>query len=334
MPGPICFGRGGTRPTLADANALLGRLDAASLAGASGAGDLASVREAFARALGEPLGLDPIDAAAAVVRVADARMAGAVRMVSVSLGADPRDFSLFAFGGAGPLHAASIARELGVPTVLVPPRPGITNALGCLVAELRHDFVDTFDRALDALDPSELHARLRARVAEGERLVRSHGAALVGVRHALAVDMRFVGQTHLLRVPLASLTPSIETLRQAFEAAYLARFRVELDDIRAAVVNVVVSVVGERAEVDPGTLIDARGRAGSLDGARVGERDVHVGGAFHRTPVYRRERLPLDARVDGPAVVEQMDATTLVPPGDSLVGDVHGNLLLHVGGAS
>jgi len=338
VPGPICFGRGGTRPTIADANALLGRLDVAGLAGAGGGNgertrdDRDRLADVFARELGAPLGLDAVDAAAAVLRVADTRMAGAVRMVSVSLGADPRDFSLFAFGGAGPLHAAAIARELGVPTVLVPPRPGITNALGCLVADLRHDFVDTFDRPLDALDPSELHARLAARVADGERLVRGHGATLVGLRHTLAVDMRFIGQTHLLRVPLASATPSVDELRQTFEAAYLARFRVALDDIRAALVNVVVSVIGVRPDIDADGLLDPAERRGTIDEAQLGERDVRVGGAWHRTPVYRRERLPLDARIAGPAVIEQMDTTTLLPPGDRIDGDARGNLILHVGG--
>ena len=134
------------RPTITDANLLLGRLDPARFPGP------AHVRAIFADALGRPLGLTPEEAAAAVLRIADTRMANAIRMVSLSLGADPRDFTLFAFGGAGPLHAAALARELGLPRVLVPARPGITNALGCVVADLRHDFVRTLSRPLAALD--------------------------------------------------------------------------------------------------------------------------------------------------------------------------------------
>ena len=142
-PGPIAYGRGGTPPTITDANLLLGRLDPARFP--------APPRSApSSPTLGAPLGLDPEAAAEAVLRIADTRMAGAIRMVSLSLGADPRDFTLFAFGGAGPLHAAALARELGLPRVLVPARPGITNALGCVVADLRHDFVRTLNRPLAA----------------------------------------------------------------------------------------------------------------------------------------------------------------------------------------
>ncbi|MEQ9056235.1 MAG: hydantoinase/oxoprolinase family protein [Roseovarius confluentis] len=132
-PGPICYGRGGTEPTISDANLLLGRLDPARLA-VTGGVTLEAVREVFGKKIAGPLGLSVEDAALAVIRVANLKMAGAVRMVSVSLGADPRDFTLFAFGGAGPLHATAMARELGLPRVLVPARPGITNAIGCVAA--------------------------------------------------------------------------------------------------------------------------------------------------------------------------------------------------------
>ncbi|VAW14912.1 N-methylhydantoinase A, partial [hydrothermal vent metagenome] len=156
-PGPICYGRGGTQPTLSDANLLLGRLDADKLKSVDGGVAAADIAEIFQATLGTPLGLDASGAAAAVVRVANTKMAGAIRMVSVSLGLDPRDFTLFAFGGAGPLHAAALARELGVPQVLVPSRPGITNALGCVVADLRHDFVNTVNTALDSVDMATVH---------------------------------------------------------------------------------------------------------------------------------------------------------------------------------
>ena len=335
IPGPICYGRGGTRPTLADADALLGRLDASSIAGA-GAGEggdavMERVRECFARELGEPLGLDALGAAAAVVRVADTRMAGAVRMESVSLGVDPRDFALFAFGGAGPLHACAIARELGIPTVLVPPRPGITNAIGCLVAELRHDAVNAFVRPLATLDLEELHALLARQAADGEARVREQQLAVPRLRHLHSVDMQFPGQTHLLRVPIADATPTRASLAEAFAGAYRARFRIAPDAARATLVNVNTSVVGERAPIDLAALIDPAGRAGSLAEARTGERAVHFDGARHATPVYRRERLPAGAAFEGPALVEQMDATTLVPPGDRVVQDEEGNLIVHVG---
>ena len=196
-PGPICYGRGGTRVTLSDANLILGRLPAARFGQAAEA-----ARVAMAEQIGGPLGLGVEEAAEAVVRIANTHMAGAVRMVSISLGADPRDFALFAFGGAGLLHAVALARELAVPKVLVPARPGLTNALGCVVADLRHDFVRTLNRGLDGLDIGQVHEVLAAQEAEGRRLVGAERVALKGVRVERSADMQFVGQTHLLRVAL------------------------------------------------------------------------------------------------------------------------------------
>jgi N-methylhydantoinase A len=154
-PGPICYARGGTRPTITDANVVLGRLDPDRLLAVDHGVSLATIEAALVQQVGAPLGLDATAAALAIVRVANDRMAGAIRMVSLARGHDPRDFALFAFGGAGPLHAAALARELGIPKVLIPARPGLTNALGCLVADLRHDFVATVNQPLEALAPAE-----------------------------------------------------------------------------------------------------------------------------------------------------------------------------------
>ena len=153
-PGPICYARGGTRPTITDANVVLGRLDPDRLLAVDHGVSLATIEAALLQQVGTPLGLDATAAALAIVRVANDRMAGAIRMVSLARGHDPRDFALFAFGGAGPLHAAALARELGIPKVLIPARPGLTNALGCLVADLRHDFVATVNQPLEVLAPT------------------------------------------------------------------------------------------------------------------------------------------------------------------------------------
>ena len=332
-PGPIVYGRGGERPTITDANAILGRLDVAEVAGLDESATAALVgraRERFEAELGGPLGLDAEGAALAVVRVANALMAGAVRRVSVSLGVDPRDYALFAFGGAGPLHASALARELGIPTVLVPARPGLTNALGCLVADLRHDFVDTLAAPLGALDLGALHERIRARIAEGETILGEASVPLARIERRVAVDMQFVGQTHLLRVPLDGPEPSLQTLQSRFERAYFARFRVNLPEIRAALANVAVSVVGVRETVDLAGLIDPAGRADDLDGAREGTRAVRFDEGTVEAPVYRRERLPVDAAFEGPAIVAQSDTTLLVEPGDAVRGDAVGNLIVSV----
>ena len=332
-PGPICYGRGGSDPTISDANLLLGRLDPAKLAVAGGVA-LSDVAAIFDTKLAQPLGLSVPEAAEAVIRVANTRMAGAIRMVSISLGADPRDFALFAFGGAGPLHAAALARELGVPRVLVPCRPGITNALGCVVADLRHDFVTTLNTPLDALDPATLDDVFDAQIDRGERMIAKEHIDLTGIRHIYSVDMQFVGQTHLLRVPLEQPNVDLATLQALFEEAYFARFRVKLDRIRANLVNVNTSVIGMRAQLDLSTLIDPAGRKETVAQAQTGTRTVRFDGAMLDTPVYWRDHLPLDVEISGPAIIEQMDCTTLIEPGDHARGDTGGNIVIEIGGAA
>ena len=327
-PGPICYGRGGTEPTITDANLALGRLDGAGLLAVGRPVPAGEVEAAFAR-LGRPLGLGADEAAAAVLRIAGARMGGAVRMVSVSLGHDPRDFTLFAFGGAGPLHASRIAREIGIPRVLVPPRPGVTNALGCVVADLRHDFVQTLNRPLASLDMAEVHAVFAGQEAEGRAQIARERVRVEEVRALFSADMQFVGQTHLLRVDLPGPAPDRALLARLFAEACWARFRIELPEIPANVVNLNCSVIGRRAEPDLGGLIDPAGRAATLDGAETARRPVwFAAGGWQETPVYRRERLPADAAFEGPAVVEQLDCTTLVEPGDRAATDRDGNLVI------
>ncbi len=330
-PGPICYGKGGTDPTISDANLLLGRLDPARLNtidGGIGAPDIAQI---FDRKLGQPLGLCATDAADAVIRVANMKMAGAIRMVSISLGADPRDFALFAFGGAGPLHACALARELGIPRVLVPARPGITNAIGCVVADLRHDFVRTINTPLDALEPGRIAAILREQGDEGARLIAKERIAISATRQLYSLDMQFIGQTHLLRVPLSDPDPDRATLQSLFEKAYFDRFRVRLDTIRANVVNVNTSVIGTRAALDLSALLDPAARKSSLDQAQTGARPVFFDGTWHDTPIYRREHLPAAFALTGPAILDQMDTTVLIEPGDRAQADRDGNLIITIG---
>ena len=178
-PGPICYGRGGSEPTITDANLVLGRLNPDRLLGVDHPVTLDHVRGLIEEKVGKRLGLDAEAAAAAILRIANDRMAGAIRLVSLSRGHDPRDFALFAFGGAGPLHATALARELGIPTVLVPARPGITNALGCVVADLRHDYVRTINKPLSAIDDATIagiYAEQAARGPHDHRQGRRAGA--------------------------------------------------------------------------------------------------------------------------------------------------------------
>ncbi|MGB1963449.1 MAG: hydantoinase/oxoprolinase family protein [Candidatus Puniceispirillales bacterium] len=332
-PGPICYGRGGTEPTISDANMILGRLELKAVKSVEGGISLDHIKSVFDKKLGQKLNMDAVAAADAVIRVANAKMAGAIRMVLVSLGADPRDFSLFAFGGAGPLHAAAIAKELGIPTVLIPARPGITNALGCVVADLRQDFVQTINTPLANMDADQLHDVFIQQENQGRAIIDKEPIDIDEIVISRSLDMQFVGQTHILNVNLdhIPLPASKDAIQNVFEEVYFNRFRVKLDKINANIVNVNTSVIGKRKPFDLSQLIPPDGRKSSLEAAKIGTRQVHVAGQFVDTPVYQRESLPLDVSFSGPAMIQQMDTTILVEPGDRVSSDDKGNLFIHVG---
>jgi N-methylhydantoinase A len=329
-PGPICYGRGGTEPTVSDANLVLGRLDPNRLLAVDSPVSVADVTGIFAEKIGRKAGLDGVDAAGAVLKLGNLKMAGAIRMVSVAKGHDPRDFALFAFGGAGPLHAAALARELSIPKVIVPARPGITNALGCVVADLRHDFVRTVNVPVAGIDEAELAAILAAQADEGRALIAKEAVRPQTLRFVHSADMQFVGQTHLINVALPGSAVSKAELQSLFEAAYFARFKVSLPEIRANLVNLNTSVIGERRQIDLSLLIDPAGRMATLAEAQTGTRPVWFDGSWTDTPVYAREKLPLDATITGPAILEQLDATTVVEPGDRVTQDADGNIIIEV----
>lgn len=330
-PGPICYGRGGVEPTISDANLLLGRLNPKKLLSVDNPVSVADVEEIFAEKLGFDLGLSGVEAAGAVLKIANIKMAGAIRMVSLGKGHDPRDFALFAFGGAGPLHAAALARELGIPRVMVPARPGITNALGCVVADLRHDFVRTVNRPVASLDVALVRSVLDEQRAEGEALIAQETVQPERIECVHTADMQFVGQTHLINVPLPGPEIDRDRLQALFEDAYYKRFKVRLPEIRANLVNLNTSVIGVRADIDLASLIDPAGRVATLAQALSETRRVWFSGSWHDTPVYAREKLPLDAEIEGPAILEQLDTTTVIEPGDRAASDADGNIIITVG---
>ncbi len=329
LPGPICYGRGGTAVTVTDANFLLGRLSQSRLTGIARPATAAEVEAAIVRDIGAGLGLGPLESAEAVLRIANQKMAGAIRLVSLERGHDPRDFTLFAFGGAGPLHAAALARELAVPRVLVPPRPGVANALGCLVADARRDFVKTLNVPLSKLDETELRETFTAQVAAGEASLAEEKTDFAAIEAQHSADMLFRGQTHLLRVALPSANVSKDELARLFEAAFFARFAVRLPEIEAVVVNLNTTLVGRHADHLAGQSEGAGD--GSLKETLVERRPVWFNGAMQDTPVYDRQRLTPGLVFAGPAIVEQLDATTVVEPGDRAEIDSHGNLIITIG---
>ena len=331
QPGPICYGRGGERPTLTDANLILGRLDPEGLLSVETPVALRVVQAVIAETIGTPLGLDATDAAAAVIRIANDRMAGAIRMATLARGHDPRDFVLFAFGGAGPMHAAALAAELGIPRVMIPARPGITSAVGCITADLRHDYVNTVNVPLAEVDMVAVRTILERQGADGRATVAREGVAVGAIQCLHTADMQFEGQTHLLTVPVEGPEVTREALQSVFEAAYWERFAVALDTIRAVLVNLHTAVIGARPAVPLAALAGTAGAA-SLDEAVIATRCVWFPTGWEETPVYDRERLPAGARFAGPAIVQQSDCTSVVEPGNRAALDSIGNLILEIGG--
>jgi N-methylhydantoinase A len=328
IPGPICFGRGGTRITITDANLLLGRLNPRKLLSVSNTVSVEYLRDCMDQQVGHQLGIDPVAAAGAVVRVANDRMAGAVRIVSLARGHDPRDFCLLAFGGAGPLHATALARELGIPAVLVPARPGLTNALGCLVADLRHDFVRTLNRPLNMLDVGTVQSVFAEHIAQGRTLIERElaGESAIEVHHR--ADMQFQGQSHLLAVNLPVRDFTIDDLCALFAKAYWQRFEVELPELRPVLVNLHTAVIGRRKHLPIEAINPSAAAAAPSDPQ---SRQVWFDGRWIETPVYQREQLLADAAFSGPAIIEQLDATTVIEPQDRARVDPCGNIMVQIG---
>jgi N-methylhydantoinase A len=331
VPGPACYGRGGRRPTVTDANVVLGRLSATHLL--DGRMELRpDLAHAALETLGGALGLSPVQAARGVLSVVATNMLGAIRVVSVRKGYDPREYTMVAFGGAGPLHAATLARDLGIRRVLVPPAPGILCALGLLVEPLRLDLVRTRVGPLASLalpEIAQVFAELEAEATAGldREAVRPERRQLMR-----AFDMRYLGQNFELTVdaPGELWSGDGDALRRAFVARHERVYGYAAPDEPIQIVNVRLTALGEPDPLMLPPLACAEGPDPAK--ARTGERGVYFEEAadFVATPIYRREALLTGHRLDGPAIVEQMDSTTVVLPGQHAIVDAHANLLIEV----
>ncbi|WP_425091824.1 hydantoinase/oxoprolinase family protein [Tropicimonas sp. S265A] len=332
-PGPVAYGQGNTRPTVTDANVVLGRIDPDNpIGGKLDRLDVEAAREAIATHVGKPLGLDPLAAAEAILRVANSRMAGAIRLVSIERGHDPKAFAFMPFGGGGALHAGAMLAEVGIGRAIVPRYPGVTSALGCVIADMRQDFVQTLNVALADLDADALAQTVAAHLADGLRLLDSAGSAFQARDAVISFDMAYAGQTHTVDVPVWSgpaahaLAPTSSEIAAAFETAYLAAFGRLLDGGVARILNLRTAVIGKRPKFDLTTL--APEAEADLHTARKGTRPVYFDGGWHDTAVLARLALPVGARVDGPAILEQPDTTILVEPQLRAEVDRFGNIIL------
>ena len=330
VPGPIAYGRGGVEPTVTDANVMLGRLSSQALLSVDGAVDRDKLRAAFKERVGDPLGIGPDEAAVSVIRIINDAMAGAMRLVSLQRGHDPREFALFAFGGAGPLHGAALARELGVPRVIVPYVPGITCALGCIVADVRHDFVQTIARPTDTLTESEVAGVLREQRAAGEALLAAEKVPIERIDVVHEADMQYEGQTFTMRVTLDADHLDVKALSDALRQTYLDRFNIDLGAFRAKLINLRTSVIGIRPQLDLRRIVAAGHKTGSVAEAVRETRPVWFDGGWVDTPVYERDALPLGGVIRGPAIFNQMDSTTVVEPDSTVTVDEYGNLIIEV----
>ena len=331
VPGPICYGHGGTIPTISDANLLLGRLNISKIISDTDKISIDDIKKIFHNKLSKGLLLDEIKTAEAVIKIANTKMAGAIRMVSISLGVDPRDFTLFAFGGAGPLHASSLAKELGIPKVLIPARPGITNALGCVVADLRQDFTKTLNMPIDKVNIQDLHSLFEDQEKRGIESIKKQGLELTNISSSFSLDMQFIGQTHILRIDLPNSYPDKDYLQKSFEKSYLNRFKVRLSEIKANIVNANTTVQGHKVPFDISLLNNKLDKRLNVNEALLEYRKVYFKDKFLSTPIYSRDRMPFEFEIKGPAIIEQMDTTTLIEPNDRVYGDNLGNMFIEVG---
>jgi len=328
-PGPACYGRGGDRPTVTDANLVLGRLDQTSRLGIGSELTLDEVpaRRALS-CLGEELNLPPEASAEAVVDVANHRIAGAVRLISIERGFDPRDFALVSFGGAGGLHAGFLVRELGLGRALVPVFPGVTSALGCVIAPLRRDFVQTVNRELEDLDIHELVEIVAEHVRRGHELLLAAGLASDRMYATVAADMCYAGQTHTVRVSLSQDELHALGLGSAFERAYSRRFGYVLEGAPILMGSLRTAVTGPRRSFDFKKLLAVAKERARASGPA--SRTVYFDNEPVRAAVIQRASLAPGTVFPGPAIIEQSDATTFVDPGLMATVDDFGNLVIEV----
>ena len=326
-PGPVCYRRGGSEPTVTDCNLLLGYLDQGSLLGGALPLDATATYDAVQQKLAHPLGTDTRRAAAAVIDIVNHAMAEALRIVSVERGHDPRAFTMCAFGGAGPLHAAALAEQLGVAEVLCPPIPGAFSALGLVGTDLRRDYVRTVSVTTDRADPARLEEAFAALEAEGRRMLERAGVTAARRTFLRQVDARYARQSYELLVPAPARRldrAAIAEIANAFHARHALTYGHNNATEPVEIVSLRLTAIGA---IPP--LVIRQQPAAANSEARIGRRIVffRLTGAVE-ADIYERSRMPVGLTVRGPAVIESVDSTALVPPDWRATMDGDGFLLL------
>ncbi|UHD43855.1 hydantoinase/oxoprolinase family protein [Aureimonas altamirensis] len=321
-PGPACYRNGNATATNTDANVVLGRLGT-SLVGGKIMLDPELARTAVQDTVATPFEMELHAAAEAIVAVANANMANAVRLLSISRGYDPRDFALVAFGGAGALHGAAVARELSIPIVIVPPNPGVTSALGCLLVDVQHDFSDSFMADASSVAPEAMEDAFRRMEAHAVERLAHEGVAQEDMALRRSVEMMYQGQWRSLSVSAPTKVESVAASVEAFHAEHEREFNFRREDAPVSVFRVAVKAVGivPKAELPKHEVVPHAPEP-------IGRRAVWFDGKVHDAVLYRREVLQAGAEFTGPAIVEQFDSTTVVPPGMAATVDAFMNILI------
>ena len=332
VPGPACYGRGGDQPTNTDAHVVMGNLRPGAMLGGAMEISPELAGKVIGDGIGRRLGTDAVSAAAAVIAVAEANMANAIRLATMRRGLDPRDFALVSFGGAGPFHGARVAAELRIPTVLVPPRPGLTSALGCLMADIRHDLgASMFYGEAAAVDIDEMNDRFEEFDARVRAALDREGIPPERQSVERTVDMCYAGQWRVFAIPVTGkVTPqSLSESVELFRSLYLKRFTFDLGEREVEIHGINVTGTGISDKYRPEAVQTDSPAPPTSDRRPVYWREA---GGWVDTPVWHRPDLPFGFRTAGPAVVEQMDSTTLVPPGMTMMVDRYLNLVLDTTG--
>jgi N-methylhydantoinase A len=329
-PGPACYGRGGTQPTVTDANVVLGRVDVSSFAGGTMTLDAAAAQQAVT-GLASELGLDTIALAEGICDVANAKMAQAIRTLTVEKGIEPRDFALVAIGGAGPMHAVFLARELGIREVLVPRFPGAFSAWGMLETEVRKDASRAYFTPLAELDHGALAGMLAELEQQGFAGLAEEGISSETGRVQHALDLRYIGQEYSLTIALSGAGEPLEegfdaALSNRFDEAHQTRFGHANPGAPIELVIVRTAALGDLGRAEP-TPLEEPGHT-ALPSRR---REVTFARATHDAVVVHRDDLGRGAVLEGPAVISEQTATTVVPPGARLAVDAYGTLVVSVG---
>ncbi|MGE0651492.1 MAG: hydantoinase/oxoprolinase family protein [Alphaproteobacteria bacterium] len=329
-PGPVCYGQGGTEPAVTDANVVLGRLVADRFLGGEMPLDVAAARAAIEEKIATPMGLSVEAAALGIIQIAVAEMSLAVRSVSVGRGHDPRDFAMVAFGGAGPLHAGQIARELGIPVLVIPRVPGHFSAFGMLLANLRHDYVRTYYRQLEACDFAEVGAAFNGMVAEARDVLAGEGVAPEHMAFQRFLDIRYVGQEFPIQTPVTAddiARGEVAALRAAFDRIHDRRYGHQAVNEPVEVVNLRLTATGQRERLDF-PRIEVGGGDALLDRRPVIYDDPNKPA---ECPIYDRDRLAAGERIAGPAAVVEYASTTVLFAGDSLEVAPSGEMIITIG---